>query len=293
MHRNRLRNHGLLRKAVQFTALLGTNLHLNGWVTGSIYTGYSKVAFIPGLHCYSCPSSVLSCPAGSLQSILALPGFWGVLATGRPDALVLMAVLGFLGVVGFLAGRFACGWFCPFGLVQDILYKIPSPKFGFQDSLRPAKYALLFIMVLALPAFLRTAPGGAGDPWFCKAVCPAGTALAGWPLVSASPDSFEIGFLFWWKSSLAVLILLWAVTVERPFCRALCPLGAAWGLMGRVSLFRMRVTSACISCGKCTSVCPMGISIYLEPHSAECIRCGKCIKVCPVQAISHSAGREK
>ncbi|HOP27916.1 MAG TPA: 4Fe-4S binding protein [Candidatus Sabulitectum sp.] len=288
MHRNRLRNQGLVRRAVQFSALLATNLHLSGWVDGTIYTGGSKAFFIPGLHCYSCPSSILACPLGSLQSLLAAPNFWGMLATGRPDALVVLSVIGFIAFLGFLAGRFACGWICPFGLLQDLLYRIPSPKFGFQDSLRPAKYALLFILVLALPAFLRPVAGGAGDPWFCKIVCPAGTSLAGWPLVSASPADFQLGFLFWWKSSIAILILLWAVTVERPFCRSLCPLGAAWGLMGRVSLFRMRVAESCISCGKCQNVCPMGIAIYREPGSSECIRCGKCAAICPVGAISHT-----
>lgn len=291
MHRNRLKHQNLLRRTVQFGALLATNLHLSGWVSGTIYTGSSKVAMIPGLHCYSCPSSVLACPLGSLQSILATPNFWGMLATMRPDALIVGAVVGFIALVGLLAGRFACGWFCPFGLLQDILYRIPSPRLPFQDSLRPAKYALLFLLVLSLPAFLRTVPGGAGDPWFCKIVCPAGTSLAGWPLVSASSIEFELGFLFWWKTSIAVLVLLWAVTVERPFCRALCPLGAAWGILGRVSVVRMKVSNVCVSCGKCATVCPMGIDIYLEPSSAECIRCGKCIASCPVNAISHGAGR--
>ena len=278
--------HSVLRKSVQFVTLLVTNLHLSGWVTGTIYTGVSKSVPIPGLHCYSCPSSVLACPIGSLQAILGAPGFWGMLASGRPDVLIVFGILGFIGVLGLLAGRFACGWFCPFGLVQDLLYKIPVPKISYQEALRPAKYAMLLIFVLILPAFLK--PGGTGDPWFCKAVCPAGTSLAGWPLVSASGGAFQLGFLFWWKSAIAVVVLLWAMMVERPFCRSLCPLGAAWGVLGKVSLFRMHVSDKCVSCGKCGTVCPMGIDIYKNPSSAECIRCGACEKVCPVNAISHS-----
>jgi polyferredoxin len=278
----------VLRKTVQFASLLATNLHLSGWVSGSIFTGASKVAMIPGLHCYSCPSSVLACPVGSLQSILAAPGFWGILASGRADALIVFAVVGFIATVGLIAGRFACGWLCPFGLLQDILYKIPFPRMPFNDSLRPAKYVMLLLFVFGLPAFLRPVAGGAGDPWFCKAVCPAGTSLAGWPLVSTSDGAFQIGFLFWWKSAVAFVILLWAVTVERPFCKALCPLGAIWGGLGKVSVFQMHVSDACISCGKCGEVCPMGIDIYKNPRSAECIRCGRCEEVCPVDAISHS-----
>ncbi len=48
-----------------------------------------------------------------------------MLATGRPDALIVLGVIGFIAVTGLLAGRFACGWFCPFGLLQEILHKIP------------------------------------------------------------------------------------------------------------------------------------------------------------------------
>ena len=169
--------------------------------------------------------------------------------------------MGFIGGLGFLAGRFACGWLCPFGLLQDLLYRIPSPSLPFRDSLRPAKYAMLFILVLALLRLFGPFQA-AGDPWFCKIVCPAGTALAGWPLVSSSHGAFQIGFLFWWKSAVAVLVLLWATTVERPFCRALCPLGAAWGIFGKVSMFRMRVSDSCVNCGKCGAVCPMGIDSY-------------------------------
>ncbi len=168
---------------------------------------------------------------------------------------------------------------------------VPFPKISFNDSLRPAKYAILLLFVMVLPSMLPLFTGGSGDPWFCKAICPAGTSLAGWPLVSSNPDTFQLGFLFWWKSSLAVLILLWAVAVERPFCRSICPLGAVWGIMGKVSVIRMKVSSSCVSCGKCGTVCPMGIDIYKNSSSGECIRCGKCIQVCPVNAISHSAGR--
>jgi ferredoxin-type protein NapH len=291
MHRNRLTQQSLLRKTVQLGSFLSANLYFSGWLNGTIYTGVSKVAMIPGLHCYSCPSSVLACPAGSLQSILATPGFWGMLATGRPDALIVLAVAGFIALVGLIAGRFACGWLCPFGLLQEVLHRIPLPELSFQESLRPAKYAMLFILVLALPAFLRPVAGGSGDPWFCKIVCPAGTALAGWPLVSASGGMFQTGFLFRWKSSVAVLILLWSMTVQRPFCRSLCPLGAAWGLFGRVSLFRMRVSESCVNCGKCGTVCPMGIEVTKAPSSTECIRCGQCENICPVSAISQGVGK--
>ncbi|MBN2608961.1 MAG: 4Fe-4S binding protein [Candidatus Fermentibacteraceae bacterium] len=282
-----------VRRAVQLGSLLATNLYYQGFIHGTIFTGGSKIFCIPGLHCYSCPSSVLACPVGSLQNILSTEGFVGGLATGRSDAITLLGVLGFLLVFGFLAGRFACGWLCPFGLLQDLLYGIPSPKLKVPASWRDAKYAILLIFVIILPLTIRTVPGAGGDPWFCKAVCPSGTLTAGIPLVlHHGGDTLQTGFLFTWKTAVMVLILLWVITSRRAFCRVVCPLGAFWGLAGKVSVFRMRVDGSCIRCGRCREVCPVDIAIYEEPDSAECVRCGKCIDICPVGAIHHDTRRD-
>ena len=283
-----------IRRAVQYSSLFLTNLYFQGWISGTIYTGKSKIFCIPGLHCYSCPSSVLSCPVGSVQNILASDGFLGGMATGRPDALILLGVIGFLLIFGFIAGRVACGWICPFGLLQNLLYKIPSPKFGIPASWRHAKYAVLIIFVILLPLTIRTVPGAGGDPWFCKAICPSGTLTAGIPLVlHDGGETLRTGFLFSWKIVVLVFILLWSIISKHPFCRVLCPLGAFWGLAGKVSVFRMRVDSTCIQCDKCRSVCPVDIAIYKEPNSAECIRCGRCIDVCPVNAIHHDTRKRE
>jgi len=112
--------------------------------------------------------------------------------------------------------------------------------------------------------------------------------MAGWPLVFGdSGEGFRTGFLFAWKSVLAVAVLILAASVERPFCRYLCPLGAAWGLLGRAAVLRMKVSDRCTKCGGCASVCPMGIEIWRRQDSPECIRCMKCIEACPVKAIGY------
>ncbi len=280
------------RRIAQFSSLILTNLYFQGWIYGTIFTGKSKMFLAPGLHCYSCPSSVLACPAGSLQNVLSSEGFLGGLATGRPDAMILLGIAGFLLTFGFIAGRFACGWLCPFGLLQGLLHKIPSPKITIPASWRDGKYAVLLIFVVILPLILRPVPGAGGDPWFCKSICPSGTLTAGIPLVlHDGGETLQTGFLFSWKVTVLILVLLWSVASKRPFCRVLCPLGAVWGLAGKVSILRMRVDSTCIRCDKCRSVCPVDISIYTEPNSAECIRCGRCIDVCPVNAIHHDTKR--
>ena len=280
----------VLRRVTQLVSLAAGNLYIKGWADASIFTGGSKMFCIPGLHCYSCPSSVLACPMGSIQSMVSSDGFLGGLASGRPDALAILGILGFLLAIGFIAGRVACGWICPFGMLQELLYKIPSPKIEVPASWRAGKYLVLVLFVFLLPMILRAVPGAGGDPWFCKVICPAGTLEAGWPLVMMSGgEVFQTGFLFTWKSAVLILVILWSITSKRPFCRVLCPLGAFWGVSGKLSVFRMRVSDSCVDCNKCRTVCPVDISINREPSSAECIRCGRCIGECPVDAIHHTA----
>jgi polyferredoxin len=95
-----------------------------------------------------------------------------------------------------------------------------------------------------------------------------------------------IGHLYLWKIALALVILIGAMVVYRPFCKYLCPLGAIYAPMNRVALLRHRVDEhACIQCGACARVCGMSVDPRVEPNSPECIRCGDCVRVCPTQAI--------
>ncbi|NLP06234.1 4Fe-4S binding protein [Candidatus Fermentibacteria bacterium] len=281
----------LRQRLVQFSSALAANAWLQGWVEKGIYTGPLKVACFPGLQCYSCPSSIASCPLGSLQSLLASPGI-SLGSIGSTEPLTVLAILGSILFVGFLAGRFACSHLCPFGLLQDLLYMIPAPRLRLPPGLRNARFAVLAVFAVSLPLLLRPGPGMPGDPWFCKAVCPAGTVTGGWPFALwDSGGTLETGFLFAWKSAVAVLVILWSVTTSRPFCRTLCPLGAAWGLAGRVSLFRMTVDRSCIRCGKCREVCPVDIEIWKDPSSSTCIRCGRCVPACPVAAVKNGLAK--
>lgn len=99
-----------------FWALI-TNSYLLGFLQGKIYQGPLKHLCVPGLNCYSCPGALGSCPIGALQAVI---GSWKFRFAAY--------VSGFLIFVGALVGRLVCGWLCPFGLIQDLLHKIPFPK---------------------------------------------------------------------------------------------------------------------------------------------------------------------
>ena len=197
-----------------------------------------------------------------------------------------------------LLGRLGCGFLCPFGLIQDLLAKIPVKKINIPKKadkiLRGLKYALLVLFVVLFPVFLVN-EYGVGQPWFCKYICPAGTLEAGIPLLLTNESLREAaGWLFSWKAMLLLLVLLFALWVPRFFCRYLCPLGAIYGLFNRFSLSRMALDKTkCVGCGKCESVCPMAVDVRKNVNSVECIRCGKCKAACPVDAISRTPFRIK
>ena len=231
---------------------------------------------VPVLNCYSCPGALGACPIGSLQSTLA-----GT-ALKFP-----FYVIGLLLLFALCLGRIICGWLCPFGLVQDLLYKIPTPKFGKNSvtaKLTYLKYVIAVIFVVLLPVYFWWADG-VGAPAFCKYICPAGTLEAGLPLLALNENLRSgIGLLFGWKFLLMAVILGACVFIYRPFCRFLCPLGAWYGLFNRLSLFGIRVDAAkCTNCNACVKVCKMDCQ---KVGDRECINCGECKKYCPTGAIS-------
>ena len=94
-----------------------------------------------------------------------------------------------------------------------------------------------------------------------------------------------------WKLFVLIAVVVLSVLFFRPFCKWICPLGAFYGLMNKVSLLGIKVDQhKCVSCGKCAKACKMDVDIRKSPNHTECIRCGKCISACPVDAIDFSYG---
>lgn len=267
------------RHAVQGLWALLTNSYLMGFAQGKIYRGKLKNLCVPGLNCYSCPGAVGACPIGALQAVI---GNW--------NFKFAFYVAGFLMFVGALMGRFVCGWLCPFGLIQDLLHKIPFPgkinTFKGDNLLRKLKYVIFFVFVILLPMFLVDILGQ-GAPYFCKLICPAGTLEGGIPLVLLNESMRSaLGWLYAWKNVLLLVTIFLSVLIYRPFCKYICPLGAVYSIFNPISIFHYRVDkNACIDCGSCAKACKMQVDPVKNANHPECIRCGACKKACPVKAI--------
>ncbi len=276
-----------IRTAVQLGFTAVTNSNLSGFVNGRVFSGSTKYACVPGLNCYSCPGAVGSCPIGAFQAVI----------TSRSYD-VTFYVIGFFMLVGAILGRAVCGWLCPFGLVQDLIHKIPFPKklkkLPFDRVLKYLKYVIFALFVVILPMVVLDIVGQ-GSPWFCSYICPSGTLFAGIPLIATNPLLEQaLGFLFAWKMTILIVLLLLSVIIYRPFCRYLCPLGAIYGLFNPVAFFRFSIDKdRCTNCSACKKTCPMDIPVNKTPNSPECIRCMKCKSACNFDAICTPCGKHK
>lgn len=273
-----------LRKIIQSSWALISNGFIIGFLEGKIYTGKLKSVCVPGLNCYSCPGSFGSCPIGSLQAVL-----------GSSRHKFSFYLLGFFLIIGTVFGRFICGFLCPFGLIQELLHKIPFPKklktFRGDRLLRSLKYFILVVFVILLPMFAVDAVG-TGSPWFCKWICPAGTLEGGVPLILSNPMLQDaVGFLFTWKVALLIITIIASVIIYRPFCKYICPLGAIYARFNKVSVYRYHVDEGkCTNCRQCEHACPMNIKPQEETNHPECVRCGVCKRTCSFGAISSGFG---
>ena len=270
------------RKLIQLYAALLFNANLKGFVNGKIYQGPLKNICAPGLNCYSCPGASGACPLGSLQNAL-----------GASEKRTPYYVFGIIILYGILLGRIICGFLCPFGLIQELLYKIKTPKLKknrFTRILSYFKYVLLVFLVVIVPVLygLRNVP----LPGFCKYVCPAGTIEGAFGLLSNKVNEGELarlGPLFTWKFAITVSVIVGSIFIFRVFCRFICPLGALYGLFNKFSILGIKLEKPkCVDCGLCIAKCKMDIR---EVGDHECINCGECVGVCPTKAISWRGGK--
>ncbi|MBQ4570075.1 MAG: 4Fe-4S binding protein [Bacilli bacterium] len=267
------------RKIIQLYSALLYNAYMKGFITGEIFQGKSKSVCLPGLNCYSCPGAIGACPLGSIQNALA-----------ESKTKLPTYVFGIILLYCIIFGRTICGFLCPVGLLQELLYKIKTPKVRKSKITRCLsyfKYVLLFVLVIGLPLIYSFQAKGIPLPGFCKYICPAGTFEGAVFLLmnKANQSFFEmLGALFTWKFILLIIFIVASVFIYRFFCRFFCPLGAIYGIFNKLSILGVKVDkTTCTHCNKCITNCKMDVK---DVGDHECIQCGECMKECPVKCIN-------
>lgn len=230
---------------------------------------------VPVMSCEACAVAWLGCPIGMIGRSLTFHEIpW----------LVLLMTVG----VGILVGRFFCGWICPMGFLQDLLYKIPSRKFTLPRWTGAIKYGVLAASVVAAGWFI-----GVGSGYFYCNICPtagiqvvlpAAFSGGGWGHISDNAI----------KMAMVVVVIIGAVLASRSFCKIMCPVGALVALTNRLTPFRLKLDGkTCVGCRKCDKTCAMDVPVMSHRadkanainRDLECIECLACKETCPVKAI--------
>jgi len=210
----------------------------------------------------------------------------------------LISVATFFAMFFFLNKAF-CGWVCPMGTVQEILYRIgrrmgrPLNRLN-QDNVgmvRPVKWLLLLLLVLGLPllAGMGTVSNEFGDP-YCQ-VCPSRIATT---LLTADTEQIALrtssGATFFFGAlgnALFGFVIIAALAVRLPFCR-ICPLLSWNALFQRISPMQLvkKQHDKCAKCGVCEKACPMDIHEIGQEYGRkafheDCTLCGRCVEYCP------------
>jgi ferredoxin-type protein NapH len=238
----------------------------------------SSVAFdlkwicMPVLNCHGCALAWFACPIGVFVHYAGYRLF------------PLMAI-GSILLVGAFVGRFLCGWVCPFGFLQDLLYKIPSRKIELPDWTRAVKYPVFAVTVVILPFFL----GESTLLSFCR-FCPASALQVTIPgFFTDGVAGIGIGTAA--KLGILLAVLLVSIMHSRFFCRVLCPIAVVLAPFNYFSLVRVKKPQKCTSCTLCDAVCPMQVrplgraarGIPTNRHH-DCVECRDCSAVCHDEA---------
>ncbi len=229
----------------------------------------------PVFHCHSCPLATLACPIGVLANFSALHVFPFV-------------AVGILLIAGVSLGGFVCGWVCPFGFLQDLVGRIPTPKFSIPGWMRHVRFVVLVGLVLFVPYLW----GEEHALFFCR-LCPAGALEAAVPnTVRLAVTGQEVVWPTLAKSAILVAFLLAMLFTWRPWCTVLCPLGAIFSLCNLFSFVFIRVQKeSCTDCNRCQSLCRYGGGPREMAGDLQCIRCLDCTQ-CKSVVLSSVLSRD-
>jgi NosR/NirI family nitrous oxide reductase transcriptional regulator len=174
----------------------------------------------------------------------------------------------------FVAGRFFCGWICPFGTLHDYISRIKKRLIKDKYQIKPkldSKLGWIKFGVLALIIITKGFYGSCFlthvDPW---------TAFSNLPGITRNFAEIPLAYIA------LLVVFAGAFFIPRFFCRYFCPLGALQALPAGLGLTGIKKTGGnCSGCGMCSGQCPVGISLDTQDQisSPECINCLKCLEL--------------
>jgi NosR/NirI family transcriptional regulator, nitrous oxide reductase regulator len=162
-------------------------------------------------------------------------------------------------VTTVLWGRLYCGRICAFGALTQLIDAIVPKRFQLEipqkleERASYIKYAILFG---AIAYYLATT-----EIAFYRYIEPF------WLFTFDATTPLWIGI---------GVLLVASVFVRNLYCRFLCPLGAALGLLSSLTVFKIKRWSECSQCALCEKTCEWGAIRKRKILVTECVRCDDC-----------------
>ena len=188
--------------------------------------------------------------------------------------------LTFFITLAIVGNKLICGWACPFGALQELIYSLPilskSKKhkmpFWLTNTIRSG---LLCVVLLYLFGIVGGKKGFVIYHYF-------------------NPfNLFNLDFEHWLILLIVMVFLTSAFFTYRPFCQLICPFGLVSWIAERFSFYRITVDQEkCTKCGACVKYCPLEAAkgkVDSKTFSADCFSCARCLNVCPADAIHYSS----
>lgn len=201
-----------------------------------------------------------------------------------PNPIAKVIALAFFIILAIVGNKIICGWACPFGALQELIFSLPILRkikkkkvpFVLTNSIR----AIIFGVMLL---FLFGIIGGRKGFVIYHFVNP-------FNLFNLDFESFTVLITI-------IIVLLFSLFVYRPFCQLICPFGFVSWIVERLSIFRVRVDkNLCTQCGACEKACPTDSAKNIvagKKFPADCFSCGRCLNSCPVDAIKYTFKNNK
>lgn len=196
------------------------------------------------------------------SSLVSITNVLGTLTGTVPlhiESLAFSGLVLFTVVSTILWGRVYCGRICAFGALTQLIDAIVPKRFQLEVPAtleRRAGYIKYAILFGAIGAYLLTHENA-----FYRYIEPF------WMF------SFEASTVLW--AGLAILLIA-SIFIRNLYCRFLCPLGAALGLLSSLTIFRIKRWSECSTCQLCEKKCEWGAIRQRRIVMTECVRCDEC-----------------
>ena len=196
-----------------------------------------------------------------------------------PDPLNKVKAFIFFILLGIVGNKIICGWACPMGALQELIFKLPLLKnikkkklpFIFTNTIRTGIFAVMLL-------FLFGIIGGKKGMVIYHYINPF--------------NLFNLEFEVISILIMVIAIIVFSFFTYRPFCQFICPFGLVSWVAERISIFRIKIDKdKCTECGTCIKACPLEAAkgrVNGSIAPADCFSCARCLNVCPADAVKYT-----